>query len=131
MNPYFAFDRQFEDLAVGVLRIYDKNTRECVNDVLVIRYIRDLEMDSLELAVHCKCDRFVSNSTVQSILDNIWRGKTNDTSHMVIGIVILLEHCIYLVSFRLKERKSWRDVKQATTELNNTCKKNLDQDYPH
>ncbi len=70
-------------MAIGVLKVYDKNTRENVNDVLVIRYIRHLEMDSLELAVRCKCKRFVSNTTVQSILDNIWEGRRNDSLTMV------------------------------------------------
>ena len=54
-------------MAIGVLEFFDKNTRENVVDVLVIRYLKDLEMDSLELAVLCKCQRFVSNSTIQRI----------------------------------------------------------------
>jgi hypothetical protein len=55
----------FEDMAIGVLDVYDKNTRESVVDVLVIRYLRELGMDCLELANLCECKRFLSNSTVQ------------------------------------------------------------------
>lgn len=40
-------------------------------------------MDCLELAVHCKCKKFVSNTTVQQILDNIWEGKKNDSVKLV------------------------------------------------
>ena len=88
-DVFFDFHRNFEDLAIGVLTVYDRNTRENVNDVLVIRYLKDLEMDILELAVHCKCKRFVSNSTVQCILDNIWQGKRNDLLKMVRSRVTL------------------------------------------
>ena len=59
-------------MAIGVLEVFDKNTRENVIDVLVIRYFPELEIDCLELAVLCNCKNFVSNSTVQSILDYLW-----------------------------------------------------------
>lgn len=65
-------------MAIGVIDFYDKNTRENVIDVLVIRYIKELGMDCLELAVRkCKCYRFVSNATVQRILDYKWRDTRN------------------------------------------------------
>lgn len=35
-------------------------------------------MDCLELAVYCKCKKFVAQSLVQTILDNIWN---NNRSH--------------------------------------------------
>ena len=60
-------------MAIGVLDVYDKNTRESVVDVLVIRYLKELGMDCLELAHLCKCRRFLSNSTVQRVLDYIWQ----------------------------------------------------------
>jgi hypothetical protein len=96
-----SFRRQFEDLAIGVLTVYDRNTRENVNDVLVIRYLKDLEMDSLELAVHCKCKRFVSNSTVQCILDNIWLGKRNDSLKMVSQV--FNKNIFYIINFLSKD----------------------------
>ena len=60
-------------MAIGVLDVYDKNTIENVVNVLVIRYFPELGMDCLELAVLCQCKRFVSNSTVQRILDYAWK----------------------------------------------------------
>ena len=70
-------------MAIGLLGVYYKNTRENVVDVLVIRYIEELGMDCLELAVHCECEKFVSSPTVQRILTNIWNGKKNNHLKMV------------------------------------------------
>ena len=81
----FWFSREFEELAIGVLTVFDKSTRNNVKDVLVIRYIEDLNMDCLELAVYCKCKKFVSNSIVQSILDDIWNGKKSDSHITDVG----------------------------------------------
>ncbi len=67
-------------MAIGTLKVYDKNTRDNVIDVLVIRFIEHFKMDCLELAVDFECKRFVSNTTVQTILDNIWNGKAKDCS---------------------------------------------------
>jgi hypothetical protein len=74
---------EFENKAIGVLEVFDKNTKENVVDVLVIRYLKELGMDCLELAVLCKCERFVSNTTVQRILDYIWSDTRNKTIEMV------------------------------------------------
>jgi hypothetical protein len=63
------------------LETFDKYTRDNVYDVLVLRYLKDFEMDVLELACECKCENFVSNIIVQNILDNIWSHKNqNDSS---------------------------------------------------
>lgn len=32
-------------------------------------------MDCLELAVYCKCKKFVSQPLIQTILDNIWNNQ--------------------------------------------------------
>lgn len=32
-------------------------------------------MNVLELAVNCKCKRFVSYTTVQTVLDDVWYGR--------------------------------------------------------
>ena len=62
-------------MAIGVLEFFDKNTTESVDDVLIIRYIKELKLDHLDLAVVCKCKNFVSNSLVQRVLDNLWKRK--------------------------------------------------------
>ena len=70
-------------MAIGVLEFYDKNTRENVVDVLVKRYLKDLGMDCLELADLCKCSKFLSNSTVQRVLDYIWKDTRDQTVEKV------------------------------------------------
>jgi hypothetical protein len=62
-------------MAIGLLEFFDKNTRENVVDVLVIRYLKELTVDCLELAALSKCENFVSHSTVQRILDHLWEDK--------------------------------------------------------
>jgi hypothetical protein len=70
-------------LSIGVLEVFDKNTRENVINVLLIRYFPELGMDCLELAVLCKCQRFVSNTTVQRVLDYIWHDTRNEYFQIV------------------------------------------------
>ena len=62
-------------MAIGIIEVFDKNTTEAVDDVLIIRYIRQLKMDHLELAFICKCSKFLSNNLVQRVLNDIWKGK--------------------------------------------------------
>ena len=79
-------------MAIGVLQVFDEHTRENVEDVLVRRYIRDIGMDVIELALHCKCERFVSHLVIQKSLDNIWNGKS-DSSEII--HVIKKDHSNY------------------------------------
>ena len=62
-------------MAIDVLELFDKDTTEAVDDVLVIRYIRQFNMDHLELAFFCKCSKFLSNKLVQRVVDRMWTGK--------------------------------------------------------
>ncbi len=64
-------------MAINLIKTFTDNTRECVDDVLVIRYLKHFKMDCLELAIESKCEKFVSNSMVQNILDKIWTGERN------------------------------------------------------
>ena len=61
-------------MAIGVVKTCDDELREEVNDVLILRYISHLKMDCLELAVWCECKEFVAMSTVQRVLDKLWKG---------------------------------------------------------
>jgi hypothetical protein len=54
-----------------------------VDDVLIIRYIKEYGLDCLELAVECKCKKFLSSPIVQSNLNNIWRGSIRETIDLV------------------------------------------------
>ena len=92
-------------MAIGVLDVYDKNTRENVADVLVMRYMKEFSMDCLEMAVHCQCKRFVSNVTVQRILDNIWTGKRNEPLEIVIICLTLRGKNYFLPTKKLSNFK--------------------------
>jgi hypothetical protein len=70
-------------MAIGLIKLYDRNTRDSISDVLIIRYIPLFRMDCLELAVHCKCKGFLSTTIVQNILNNIWSGKQQNNSELV------------------------------------------------
>jgi hypothetical protein len=111
--------RIFKDMAIGVLEYFDKNTTEAVDDVLIVRYIEELKIYHLDLAVICKCKNFISNSLVQRVLDDIWKGtKFCDSFRCLISkkpknedvnillyfyfIIILLE-----VSSSIKESKGY------------------------
>ncbi len=69
--------------------MYQEKTNRIVDDVLIIRYIENLEMDCLELAVHCECKRFVSHPLIQRILDTIWYGYIDYPVKKVIILNIL------------------------------------------
>jgi hypothetical protein len=70
-------------MAISLVNYYEQNTRDVINDVLIVRYIPLFQMDCLELAMTCKCKQFLSNSTIQDILDNIWKGQQHKDSELV------------------------------------------------
>jgi|LakMenEpi03Aug12_release.lakeMendotaPanAssembly.Ray.scaffolds.fasta_scaffold4764756_1 hypothetical protein len=78
------FNREFEDLAIGVAKVFEFHTREVVNDVLITRYIKEYGMDCLQLSVECGCEKFVSSSIVQRNLFTIWRGPRTIEIELVI-----------------------------------------------
>ena len=83
-------------MATGVLEVFDKNTRESVIDVLVIRYFPELGMDCLQLAILCKCQQFVSSSTVQRILDYIWHDTRNECFQIVMFLFFITHFINYI-----------------------------------
>ncbi len=82
-DHFFFFRSEFENLAIDLLKVYDKNTRDSINDLLVVRYIPLVDMDCLELASKCQCSSFLATHIVQHILNNIWTGKKHDYSRLV------------------------------------------------
>ena len=64
---YNYLKRNFENMAIDVLKIFEKNTTEMVEDVLIVRFLEDFGMDCIELAIICKCENFISHTTVQNI----------------------------------------------------------------
>ena len=61
-------------MAIGVITIFEEHSRDVVYDVLIRRYIKDYDLDCLQLSVECNCETFVSSSVVQRNLNNIWIG---------------------------------------------------------
>ena len=63
----------FEEMAIGVITVFEKHTREVVDDVLIRRYIQDYDMDCLMLSIECGCEKLVSSQILQRNLNYIWR----------------------------------------------------------
>ena len=63
---------------------------------LVIRYLKHLEIDCLDLAVECECEKFVSSSAIQNILDKMWLGyNENETLVSVIVYSLNMKKLIF------------------------------------
>ncbi len=62
-------------MAIDLLNIMTRKTRDNADDVFILRYLKEYQMDCLELAVVCDCKGFVSNEIIQNILDNLWTGN--------------------------------------------------------
>ena len=62
-------------MAIDLLNIMTRETRDNANDVFILRFLKEYEMDCLELAVVCDCKGFVSNEIILNVLDNLWTGN--------------------------------------------------------
>ena len=76
MNIY----SDFEQMAIGVLNIFDATTDDLINGVILLRKIPFFNLDCLQMAVEADCKKFVSLSSVQNLLTDIWYGKIASTS---------------------------------------------------
>lgn len=65
----------FEEMAIGVLNIFDATTDDLINGVILLRKIPFYNLDCLQMAVIADCKKFVSLSSVQNLLTDIWHGK--------------------------------------------------------
>ena len=88
LDSVLIFKSEFEDLAIGLLKIFDDERTDKVADVLIFRYLKDFKMDCLEVAIECDCKTFVSSGAVQKALDKIWLGKQTSISKIVRNIKI-------------------------------------------
>ena len=79
-------------MAIGIVKIFDENTRDIINDTLIVRYIEPFKMDCLELAVTCDCKKFLSQPTIQKVMDNLWKGTTIDESELVVFTVLIFKN---------------------------------------
>jgi hypothetical protein len=87
---WFIFLSEFEEMAIGTLKIFDDERTDKVDDVLIVRYFKEFKMDCLDLAIECECEQFVSTQMVQRVLDKIWLGKRNDSSTIVSIFILFL-----------------------------------------
>ncbi len=71
----FFFYSYFEDLAVGVWNTFDVNTDDLINGVILLRIIPYYNIDLLEMAVEGDSKKFVSHSSIQNLLTDIWHGN--------------------------------------------------------
>jgi hypothetical protein len=62
-------------MAIDLLNIMTRKTRDNANHVFILRFLKEYEMDCLELAVVCDCKGFVANEIFQKTLDNLWTGN--------------------------------------------------------
>lgn len=68
--------REFESLAIGVMNVFDANTKDTMNCVIMqnnIPFI--LNCDCLNFAVECECKRFVALGSVQNVITELWYRK--------------------------------------------------------
>lgn len=69
-------------MAIGVLNIFDSTTDDLINGVILLRKIPFYNLDCLQMAVEADCKKFVSLSSVQNLLTDIWYGKIASKSGM-------------------------------------------------
>jgi hypothetical protein len=62
-------------MANDLLNIMTRKKRDNTDDVFILRFLKEYQMDCLELAVVCDCKRFVSNEIIQNTLNNLWTGN--------------------------------------------------------
>ena len=72
---FIYFESEFEEMAIGVLTLFDKSTDDIINGVILLRKIPFYNLDCLQMAVEADCQKFVSLSCVQNLLTDIWYGK--------------------------------------------------------
>ena len=84
MNISFYLIREFESMAINVLRNYDNHTRNALNHIIVLNYVPHLKHDYLDLAIECSCQEYLSENTVQSVLKDMWTGSSASCNDMVI-----------------------------------------------
>lgn len=62
-------------MAINIINLWDQNTNNFMNSIILFNttsFSRDI--DNLQMAVECKCKKFVANGVVQAFLDDVWNG---------------------------------------------------------
>ena len=69
------FTSYFEGAACGVLTLFDDNSDDLMNGVILLQkvpYYKDL--NALEMAIQGNCLKFISLSCVQTLITSVWNG---------------------------------------------------------
>jgi hypothetical protein len=112
------FKREFENMAIDLLNIMTRKTRDNADDVFILRYLKEYEIDCLELAVVCDCKRFVSNEIIQNILENLWTGNIYSSIIPVTKLCILFLNIPRICIF--KQKTDWElKLKMCQSKYNN------------
>ena len=71
---FFGFS-EFEEMSCQVLSIFDRSSDDIINGIILQQKVPYYGLDCLQMAVEAKCMKFISLSSVQNLLTDIWNGK--------------------------------------------------------
>lgn len=77
-------------MSCGVLEIFDNTSDDIVNGVVLLQKIPYYELNCLQIAVEAKCLKFISLSTVQNLLTEIWNGRIETKSGLKGRIKVII-----------------------------------------
>ena len=64
-------------MAIGVMNIFDEASLDLINGVILLQKIPYYNMNCLEMASEARSQRFISVTSVQNLLSEIWFGKVD------------------------------------------------------
>ncbi len=82
--------KDFENLAIGILNVFEEHTRKHVNDVLLIRYYDFIKMNCLQLAFEAECDDFIAHNVTQQAVEKLWNGNEYDEKELVSSFYLFI-----------------------------------------
>ena len=62
-------------MAIGVMNIFDEASLDLINGVILLQKIPYYNMNCLEMASEARSQQFLSVTSVQNLLTEIWFGK--------------------------------------------------------
>ena len=71
--------------------IFETNTMDVVNDVLVIRYLDLIKTDCLELAVRSGCSKILSHKVAVRALNKISKSDATKTENDLVSIILIIK----------------------------------------
>ena len=70
-NFNYKYIRYFENLAIGILDLFDKNESDYFNDNLLLTKNSNFSVHLLSFANTAKCENFMATKSAQKSLDGI------------------------------------------------------------